>query len=103
MRGGMNRLLLRSNIKEPWTTRLELLFMNVKYMDIATSMDGPVVADLGPAEQHSTSLPWTIERDLDLRYYRIQAVNGTGYLVGGDMAIDESIKGPDEPSSFFMM
>ena len=77
--------------------------MNVKYMDIATSMDGPVVEDLGPAEQHLGTLSWTLEQDSDLHFYRIQAVNGTGYLVGGDMAIDESTKGPDEPSNFFMM
>jgi len=103
MRGGMNRLLLRSNIKAPWTTRLEIIFMNVKYMDIATTMDGPVLEDLGSAEQYLGTLPWTLKQDLDLHFYKIRAVNGTGYLVGGDMAIDESAKGPDEPSNFFMM
>jgi hypothetical protein len=49
------------------------------------------------------TLPWALEREQGLRYYRIQAVSGTGCLVGGSMGFDESTKGPVEPSNFFLM
>ena len=37
LRGGMNRLLFRSNRGATWPTRVEVIFMNVSYVAVGTS------------------------------------------------------------------
>jgi hypothetical protein len=103
MRGGMNRLLLRSNIGKTWDTRIEVLFMNVKYMSLGTAMDGLVVEDLGVLEEHWDAVPWALPPSPGLHHFEIRSGSGTGRVVAGAVAVDISDDGPSEPSRFFMM
>lgn len=103
MRGGMNRLLLRSNIGKTWDTRVEVLFMNVKYMSLGTTMDGLVIEDLGVLEEHRDAVPWTLPPSPGLHYFEVRSGSGTGRVVAGSVSIDISNDGPSEPSRFFMM
>lgn len=103
MRGGMNRLLLRSNVGKSWDTRIEVLFMNVKYMSMATTMDGLIIDDLGVLEDHQDDVPWALSPSRDLHYFEVRSGDGTGVVVAGAVAVDISGDGPSEPSRFFMM
>lgn len=103
MRGGMNRLLLRSNIQEPWDTRIEILFMNVKYMNIGTTMNGLIIEDRGAVQEHPEALPWKVASVVDQLLFEIRADEGTGIVVAGAVAVDISDAGPSAPSNFFMM
>lgn len=103
LRGGMNRLLLRSNRGKTWDTRVEILFMNVKYLRLGTTMNGLVVEDLGLLEDTPHAVPWalpTLERS---HQFEIHSGDGTGLVVAGAVAVDVSGDGPSEPSRFFMM
>jgi hypothetical protein len=101
LRGGMNRLLLRSDRTSDFGNRVEILFMNVQYLATGTSFNGLRVRDIGPAT--GDDLPWGIYLPDELRIFELVSSSGRGYLVGGSMAVQESDAGPAEPSSFFML
>lgn len=102
LKGGMNRLLLRSNRSLQFTTRVEVLFMNVRYLSLGTSLDGLVVEDVGAAEDWD-GLPWRLSQLADLRVYEITSSSGGGHVVAGSVTSDQSDAGPADPSNFFMM
>lgn len=103
MRGGMNRLLLRSNRNDQMQTRVEILFMNVQFMQLGTQFDGLVVRDCGPVMNLSVALGWRLEADPELHLYEVESSSGTGTLVAGEVGVDESDAGPSDSSGFFMM
>jgi hypothetical protein len=100
--GGVNRLLLRSNRNSLWSTRVEILFMGVKYLDIGTSFDGILVEDLGPITEMQRTR-WKIALPDDLHLFRIASSSGNGEVVAGSVAVDESDAATEDPSAFFMM
>jgi hypothetical protein len=103
MRGGMNRLLLRSNRNDQMPSRVEILFMNVKFMKIGVQFDGLVVRDCGQFVDDPGSLSWSLEPQPELHFYEVESSSGTGILVAGSVAVDESDAGASDPSRFFMM
>ncbi len=102
LKGGMNRLLFRSNRSLQFTTRVEVLFMNVKFLSLGTSLEGLVVQDVGAAEDWD-GLAWRLGQMTNLRVYEIRSASGEGYVVAGSVTSDESDLGPADPSNFFKM
>jgi hypothetical protein len=102
LKGGMNRLLFRSNRNSVFPTRVEILFMNVKYLSIGTSLDGFAVEDVGRAEDWSEP-EWRIDQAEGLHLYQVASTSGGGRVVAGSVTVDESESGPADPSRFFMM
>lgn len=103
LRGGMNRLLLRSNRNDQMRSRVEILFMNVKFMQLGTQFDGLVVRDRGPFMDHPERLSWRLEAQPGLHLYEVESSSGTGIIVAGSVAVDKSGADPSDPSRFFMM
>lgn len=99
----MNRLLFRSNRSEIWPTRVEILFMNVRYLAVATALEGPVIERLGTVEEYAELVPWRLTHTKGQSVYRVRSRGGDGVIVAGGVALDESDAGPSEPSGFFMM
>ncbi|MDQ1748886.1 MAG: hypothetical protein QOD07_3149 [Frankiaceae bacterium] len=99
----MNRLLLRSNKSATWTTRVEIIFMNVKYVAVGTSLNGLVVEGLGSLEECSDRVPWRLDLSSEMSVYLLRSGSGDGIVVAGSVAVDESDAGPGDPSRFFMM
>lgn len=103
LRGGMNRLLLRSNRNSQWRSRIEVLFMNVKFMKIGTQLDGLIVKDRGSIDHWQESVHWRVSALSELHIYDIESASGAGMVVAGSVTADSSEAGPDDPSHFFMM
>lgn len=103
LRGGMNRLLFRSNMSETWPTRVEILFMNVKYLAVATVLRGPVIQRLGSLEECSDRVSWSLDAPSGIAVFSVHSGDGRGMVVAGSMALDESNASPSDPSRFFMM
>jgi hypothetical protein len=100
MRGGMNRLLLRSNRTSDFRTRIEVFFINVKYMSIGTFFEGLVIERSGPMADR---IAWQVgERD-EMQTFSLFSTSGQGLIVASDVGTDESDAGPADPSGFFMM
>jgi hypothetical protein len=99
-RGGMNRLLLRSWASDAHPTRLEVLFMNAKYICIPMSFDGLTIRDstveLGPTDP-------IVVASTGLKVFEIASGETVGRIVAGSVAFAEDSGSPSDPSSFFMM
>jgi hypothetical protein len=102
-RGGMNRLLLRSNRSESWRTRLEVFFMYVQYMALPMRLHGPIIHRLGTVEDYRDAVPSQFEIDPDLLVFSVRSQAFEGVIVAGAMALDESELSASAPSNFFMM
>jgi hypothetical protein len=100
LKGGMNRLPFRSNRGSNSSTRVEILFMNVKYLALGTTLDGMTVRDICAA---GTDLGWRIGGPDDVHVYRVESSSGEGLVVAGSVTVDRSEAGPADPSLFFMM
>lgn len=100
LKGGMNRLLFRSNRGSNSPTRVEILFMNVKYLALGTTLDGMTVRDICAT---GTGIGWRIGGPDDVHVYRVESSSGEGHVVAGSVTVDRSEAGPADPSRFFMM
>jgi len=101
LKGGMDRLLLRSDRTSHSPYRIEVLFMYVKFLAIATTLEGLVIKDLGPLEE-SVWQGWRLDAS-DLRVFEVRSSAGVGCIVAGSVASQTSEAGPSDPSGFFMM
>ena len=102
LKGGMNRLLFRSNRSSHFPTRVEILFMNVQYLSVGTSLDGLVVHDVGLVVDDD-EFAWRVGNRADLHVYELRSSSGVGHVVAGSVTVEQSDAGPSEPSRFFMM
>jgi hypothetical protein len=102
LKGGMNRLLFRSNRSSSFPTRVEIIFMNVQYLSVGTSLDGLAVRDRGPAENWIDP-NWRLRQRDEIRIYEVASASGIGQVIAGSVGFDESDAGPSDPSRFFMM
>ncbi len=103
MRGGMNRLLFRSNIRQDVTSRMEIFFMYVQYMSVPMVLVGPIIEAVGTLSENPDRVPWELEVDVDLTIFSVRSRGGEGLIVASAMALDESDASGNEPSSFPMM
>lgn len=99
-RGGMNRLLLRSWSSDAHSTRLEVLFMNTKYVCMPMSFDGLTIRDatseLGASDPFVLATP-------SLKVFEVESGGNVGRVVAGSVSYLEDCGSPSDPSSFFMM
>ena len=104
LRGGMNRLLFRSNRSQTRSTRIEVFFMYVQHLCVPTRLEGPVIDRLGPLEENAHRVPWRLpSSETGLSVYSVSARGGSGTIVAAALAVEESSAGPSDPSGFFMM
>ncbi len=99
----MNRLLYRSDKTDELPTRVEILFMNVKYLSIGTRLRGPQIEHLGPLVQREDAPPWSFDYPGDLDVISVRTRMGDGVVVAGSVSWDETDANPYDPSSYFMM
>jgi hypothetical protein len=97
---GMKRLLLRSTKNETFTTRIDILFQNVKAVQLPTSLDGLVVTAA------DDELSKRIEGDTgilaeDSRFFAIETAGRLGYVVAGVMVSKEDEGEYFEPSELW--
>jgi hypothetical protein len=97
---GMARLLLRSTKNETFPTRVDVLFQNVKAMQLPTSLDGLVVSEA------DDELAKRIEADTGIlaevsRFFAIETAHGLGYIVAGVMVSREDAGEYFEPSELW--
>lgn len=101
---GMARLLLRSTKNETFTTRIDVLFQNVKAMQLPTSLDGLVVTEADDELAKRIASETGILRE-ESHFFAIETARGVGYVVAGVMVsredegeyFDPSELWPDQP------
>lgn len=99
LKGGMDRLLLRSYKTETWPTRIEILFMGVKFMHIGTRFEGLTIT-----ESHQIgAIQWKIDYWDGLKRYEVDSSSGSGFVVAYSVSVAESEDDSRAPSRFFMM
>lgn len=103
LRGGMNRLLLRSNKSETWSDRIEIFFMYVQYMAIPMTLHGPVIEMLGRVDECRDVIPGSFAINPDLKVYSVRSQGSNGLVVASALALDESTASASDPSNFPMM
>jgi hypothetical protein len=79
----MARLLLRSTKSETFTTRLDVLFQNVKAMKLPTGLDGLVVAQADTPEEARISAETGLLPSEDTKIFTVRAGAFDGYVVAG--------------------
>lgn len=101
LKGGMNRLLLRSHPTSVDPMGIEVLFMSVQYMQLGCDFDGLMVYKEGVTED--VAAPWTLDSYLEASRYRLRSSKGEGFLIAAAMEVRSAVVDPDAPSLFFMM
>lgn len=101
LRGGMNRLLFRTNRSETWNTRIEVYFANVKYLAVSTLLRGPTFERLGAVHELPDLVPPDVAASDDMSVYGIEWQGGEGIIVAAAMAVDVSEASAQDPSRFF--
>jgi hypothetical protein len=99
-RGGMNRLLLRSWATDVQPTRLEVLFMNAKFICMPMALEGLVIQD-ATAELGGTD-PFA-RLATGLKVFVVVSGDYIGRVVAGSVGYVEDTGAPGDPSSFFKM
>lgn len=102
LKGGMNRLLLRSNRTPTHPTRVEVFFINVKFISLGTLLNGMRITDKGVVADPA-DLEWDIRASQPLHLFEVWSGSGSGTIVAGGVETDESTAGPTDPSRFPMM
>jgi len=98
---GMKRLLLRSTRNETFSTRIDVLFQNVKALSLPTFLEGMVVseADGELADRIEAETGFLCEEGS--RFFRVDTAHGVGYLVAGVMVGREDEGEYFEPSELW--
>jgi hypothetical protein len=98
---GMRRLLLRSTKTETFSTRIDVLFQNVKALMLATSIEGLVVGPAGEALSERITADTSLLPDDGTHFYRVEMSAGSGYVVAGVVVEDEDSGEYFEPSKYW--
>jgi hypothetical protein len=101
---GMRRLLLRSTKNDIFRTRVDVLFQNVKALQIPTFFEGLIVADADDELGNRIETETGLLRE-EARFFRVETIHGVGYIVAGVMVsreddgeyFDQSDLWPDAP------
>jgi hypothetical protein len=102
-KGGMRRLLLRADKTESQSTRVDVLFMNTKHINIPTLLEGLEILDVTESSQgEEISQLVGILPSVDDRIYAISFSGGTGHVVAGSVSFIEDQGEYWEPSGFTM-
>jgi hypothetical protein len=85
---GMGRLLLRSTKTGNFPTRIDVLFQNVKAMQVPTVFDGLVVTEADDEFAARIETETGLLRD-DNRFFCLETAHRVGYIVAGVMVREE--------------
>ncbi len=80
---GMRRLLLRSTKGEGCTTRVDVLFQNVKVLNLATLLPGLTVTEADEEQQRRIVDATGLLPDDEVRFYVVTGASYEGYVVAG--------------------
>ena len=96
------QLLLRSTKSETLSTRVDVLFKNVKAMCLPTLMDGLVIelAD-GPETERITLETGFVAND-ETTFFSLATAHGGSYVVAGAVFADEDSGEYFEPSRYWL-
>lgn len=97
----MSRLLLRSTKSETFSTRVDVLFQNVKAMSLPTSLDGLVVEIADSAAAERVTRETGLLADEDTTFFKLRTAHGVGYVVAGVVVADEDHGEYFEPSRYW--
>lgn len=101
--GGMNRLLLRSERNDHFNSRVEVLFLVVRYLSLDMTVQSPSFRELGPIDVLKDA-PWGLGESPykdELSTFSIKSSASTGVVVARSMYIEETDAMPGDTSSFF--
>jgi hypothetical protein len=98
---GMSRLLLRSTKSDTFQTRVEVMFQNVKAIQLPTVLEGLVVAEADRDLAQRIEVETGLTCDEGSRFFGLRTSHGTGYVVAGAMVSDEDEGEYFEPSKLW--
>jgi hypothetical protein len=102
-KGGMRRLLLRADKTEEQPTRVDVLFMNTKHINLPTVLEGLEIVDVTDSpEGDEISRAARISTGPETRLYMVISGSGTGHVVAGSVSFIEDEGEYWEPSAFTM-
>lgn len=96
---GMGRLLLRSPKSSGATTRVDVLFQNVKALKLPTRLEGLSVRSPGDEELQSIEDDAGFLVDENTRIFVVEGTNYTGYVVAGVVVAQEDTGDYSDPSA----
>jgi hypothetical protein len=98
---GMNRLLLRSTKSETHPTRVDVLFQNVKAMNLPTQLDGLVVTEAGAAREIEIIEETGLLPGEGTVFFEVESSGRIGFVVAGVVVEDEDEGEFFEPSKYW--
>lgn len=98
---GMSRLLLRSTKNETFATRVEVLFQNVKAMQLPTSLEGLVVAEADADLAQRIEAETGLTRGEGAQFFGLWTAHRVGYVVAGVVITEEDEGEYFEPSALW--
>lgn len=97
----MARLLLRSTKSDAFATRVDVLFQNVKVVNIPTSLDGLVVSEAEAEEAERISPETALLPAEGARVFTVRSGSFVGYIVAGVCVVAEDEGEYFEPSQLW--
>jgi len=98
---GMGRLLLRSTKSGSFGTRVDVLFQNVKAINLPTYLDGLVVTVAGPEFQERIVEATGLLPDADTTFFEVECSGRRGFVVASVAVQDEDEGEFFEPSRYW--
>ena len=98
---GMGRLLLRSTKSGSFGTRVDVLFQNVKAINLPTYLDGLIVTVAGPEAEKQITEATGLLPDSDTTFFEVDCSGRRGFVVAGVAVQDEDEGEVFEPSRYW--
>jgi hypothetical protein len=77
--------------------------MNVKFLSVATVLEGLIIKDLGRFDESDFSAWRGLEVSEGSHLFEVRSTGGVGCIVAGAVGSETSEALPTDPSSFFLM
>ena len=97
----MGRLLLRSTKSGSFRTRVDVLFQNVKAINLPTQLDGLVVSVAGPEAEKRIIEATGLLPDADATFFELECSGRRGFVIAGVAVEDEDEGEFFEPSRYW--
>jgi hypothetical protein len=98
---GLRQLLLRGTKGDAVATRIDILFQNVKFMQIPTTLQGLMVRDPTDEELDMIMSASKMLPDEDRRFFVLEGDNYRGFVVAGWVGQAEDEGSYSDPSPFW--
>ena len=104
-KGGLRRLLLRSDKTDTNPTRVDVLFVNTQHLSLPTVMEGLVIEDITDSEQGISILcdcRINVYPGTRVRVYKLRCGRCDGHVIAGSAGYIEDTGESWGPSGFVM-